>query len=156
MWEVTTHAPRGPRDCELLSILACAVECVSFPLLCRPHNITSPKWTPTTCAPGLPKTTACAVSLHGPLQLQIWAPFPTPAPIVPRQSVTFSRAVFTFSEFHSKFLFHLGFPSCNSRSTIGSHCPTRQQVSCLTFGVSPRRSDEGYQKGQWQHYCSAV
>src|SRR5438270_10224483 len=49
----------------------------------------------------------------------------------------FSRAVLTFSEFHSKFIYHLDFPSCNSRSIIGSHCPTRQQVLCLTSGVSP-------------------
>lgn len=33
---MTTHAPCGPGDCELLSALACAVECVSFPLICGP------------------------------------------------------------------------------------------------------------------------
>jgi hypothetical protein len=35
-----------------------------------------------TYALGLSKTAACAVSLHGPLQLQIWTRFPLPAVVV--------------------------------------------------------------------------
>src|SRR5580700_9273166 len=38
--------------------------------------IASSKWPLTTYVLGLPKTTAPVGSLHGPLQIQIWARFP--------------------------------------------------------------------------------
>ena len=81
--------------------LACALNATnSTPLpptysffhhFCRPKISRAQKWPPTTYALGLPNTAACAASLHGPLQLQIWTPFPLPAslfPIVARQSAT--------------------------------------------------------------------
>jgi len=62
-----------------------------------------------TYALGLPNTAACAVSLHGPLQLQIWAPFPLTAsffPTVARQSATHLLKQ-PFSHFASPLKDHL-------------------------------------------------
>jgi hypothetical protein len=120
--------------------------CYPFPPSLSPllqaQNIASPKWPPTTYALGLPNTVACAASLHGPLQLQIWTPFPLPAPFfltVARQSATniFSHNLLSISRVHSKIIFHLHASGTISRSFLGSTLPS------LLFCLSPSPPQAG-------------
>jgi hypothetical protein len=94
---LTTLAPGRPRGRELTR----AVECPqSLSPLLQAQNIASPKLPLTTYVLGLPDMAACAALLHGPLQLQIWAPFPLPASLfhntVARQSATHSSHTVLF------------------------------------------------------------
>src|SRR2546421_6556360 len=65
-------ALRQPRDRGSLCLGLCKPD---TPLL-QGQSIASPKWPLMTYALGLPNTAASIASLHVPLQLSIWPPFP--------------------------------------------------------------------------------
>jgi hypothetical protein len=78
---------------------------------------------------GLSKTAACAVSLHRPLQLQIWARFPPPASLFP--SVLRQPATHLLTQ-----------PSFHFLSPFEAHLPLPYRLSALrrchqSFGLCP-------------------
>jgi hypothetical protein len=97
----TPLTPRRPRNRKPQVLGSCSrmprnlPSPLTYPLFhhfCRPKISQAQKWPPTTYALGLPNIAACAALLHGPLQLQIWNPFPFSAflfPTIARQSAIY-------------------------------------------------------------------